>query len=88
MVRSIKDPDVLAEAACRADLISADMKDMIVGFSDQQAKTRPLLQLIEGKVKGHPPYFHHFLAVLRSLPGLSELASCLQASYGGFIHAE
>lgn len=84
MVESIKDPDALAEAACRVNLVSADMKDMIVSFGDAQAKTRPLLQLIEGKVKGHSPCFHQFLAVLRSLPGLSQLASHLQASYGGF----
>jgi hypothetical protein len=44
-----------------------------------------LLQLIEGKVKSDPSHFHKFLAVLRSLPGLSQIASRLQASYGGYI---
>ena len=84
MVESIKDPDALAEAACRASLVSADMKDMIIGFSDAQAKTRPLLQMIEGKVKSHSSHFHKFLAVLRNLPGLNQLASRLQAIYDGF----
>ena len=31
MVQSIKDPDALAEAACRVNLIDAGIKDMIVG---------------------------------------------------------
>ena len=85
MVQSIKDPDALAEAACRANLVSTDMKDTIVVFSDAQAKIRSLLQIIEGKVKGHSTYFHQFLAVLRNLPGLTRLASRLQASYGEFV---
>ena len=88
MVQSIKDPDALAEAACRANLIGPDVKDVIVQygcFSDAQAKTRSLLQIIEGKVKGHSNYFHQFLAVLRNLPRLTQLASRLQASYGGFV---
>ena len=83
MVQSIKDPDGLAEAACRANLISTDMKDMIIAFSDAQAKTRSLLQIIERQVKGHSAAFHQFLAVLRCLPGLTRLASRLQAGYGG-----
>ena len=85
MVESIKDPDALTEAACRASLVSADMKDMIIGFSDAQAKTRSLLQMVEGKVKSHSIHFHQFLAVLRKLSGLNQLASRLQASYGGFV---
>ena len=85
MVESIKDPDALAEAACRASLVSAGIKNMIIGFSDAQAKTRSLLQVIEGKVKSHSIHFHQFVAVLRNLPGLNQLASRLQASYGGFI---
>jgi hypothetical protein len=80
MVESIKDPDAVAEAACRADLVSTDMKDMIVGFSDPQAKTRSLLQMIEGKVKNDCNLFHKFLAALRSLR-LTELVSRLQNSY-------
>ena len=86
MVESIKDPDALAEAACRAKLISTDMKNMIVVygyFHDAQAKTRSLLNIITGKVKSHSTYFHLFLAVLRNFPGLNQLASRLQASYGG-----
>jgi hypothetical protein len=80
MVESIKDPDALAEAACRANLISADMKDMIVVFHDSQAKTRSLLQIIEGKVKNDCNLFHKFLTVLRILH-LTELVSRLQDSY-------
>ena len=85
MVESVKDPDALAEAACRASLVTADMKDMIIGFSDAQAKSRSLLQLIEGKVKSHSIHFHQFMAVLMNLPGLNQLASRLQASYGRFM---
>ena len=88
MVQSIKDPDALAEAACKANLISTDMKDMIVVygcFSNAQAKTRSLLQIIEGKVKGHSNSFHQFLALLRNLPGWTKLVSRLQASYGKFV---
>ncbi|MCG8621172.1 MAG: hypothetical protein MJE68_04085 [Proteobacteria bacterium] len=80
MVESIKDPDALAEAACGVGLVSADMKDMIVGFSDAQAKTRPLLQMIEGKVKNDSNLFHKFLAVLGSLR-LTKLVCQLQDSY-------
>ena len=88
MVGSIKDPDALAESACRAKLISTDMKDMIVVygyFHNAQAKTRSLLNIVAEKVKSHSTYFHLFLAVLRNFPGLNQLASRLQASYGGFI---
>ena len=91
MVESIKDSDALAEAACRANLISTDMKNMIVVygcFHDAQAKTCSLLNIIAEKVKSHSTYFHVFLAVLRNLPGLNQLASRLQASYGGFIVME
>ena len=91
MVESIKDPDALAEAACRANLISTDMKNMIVVygyFHDAQAKTRSLLNIIAEKVKSHSTYFRLFLAVLRNLPGLNQLASRLQASYGEFIVME
>ena len=80
MVESIKDPDALAEAACRASLVSADMKDMIIGFSDAQAKTRSLLQMIEGKVKNDCNLLHKFLTVLGSLR-LAKLVSRLQDSY-------
>ena len=85
MVQSIKDSDTLAEAACRVDLIDAGIKDMIVAFRDVEAKTRSLLQIIEGKVKGHHFHFHLFLTALRSLFGLTRLISRLQASYGEFI---
>ena len=83
MVTSIKDPDALAEAAYRANLVSPNDVIMRFGcFNDVQGKTRLLLQIIEGKVKDHLLSFHQFLAVLRSLPGLTQLVSRLQASYG------
>jgi hypothetical protein len=88
MVESIKDPDALAEAACRANLISADMKDMIIVygyFPDARAKTLSLLKIIEGKVKSHSTYFQLFLAVLCNLPGLTHLITRLQASYCEFV---
>ena len=86
MVTSIKDPDALVAAACKADLVSSqDTFSLLRGggwSGDAQAKTRSLLQIIEGKVKGEPVIFHQFLAVLRKLPGLSELASQVLANYG------
>ena len=88
MVSSIKDPDALAEEVCRVNIISPDMKDVIVKyccFGNVKDKTRSLLQIIEGKVKGQPNCFHHFLATLRSSPDLSQLASVLQGSHGEFF---
>ena len=85
---SIKNPDALAEAACSAKLLIPELKDVIVShgcFADTQAKTRSLLQIIEGKVKGEPIIFHQFLAILRRLPGLSQLASQLQENYGTYM---
>ena len=85
MVTSIKDPDALAEAACRVNLISPDALVTYRYITDTQAKTRSLLQIIEGKVKGHSNFFHEFLTVLRRLPGLSQLVSLLLESYGRLI---
>ena len=86
MVTSIKDPDALAAAACKADLVSSqDTFSLLCGCGwsgNAQAKTRSLLQVIEGKVKGEPIIFHQFLAILRNLPGLFLLASQVQANYG------
>ena len=84
MVSSIKDPDALAEEVCRVNIISSDVGDVITVsfFGDAEAKTRSLLQIIEGKVKGQPNCFHHFLAALRSIPDLSQLASVLLYSHG------
>ena len=88
MVSSIKDPDALAEGVCRVNIISLDTKDDIIKddyFGNVKAKTRSLLQSIEGKVKGQPNCFHRFLTALRSSPDLSQLASVLQGSYGEFV---
>ena len=88
MVSSIKDPDALAEGVCRVNIISLDTKDDIIKdnyFGNVKAKTRSLLQSIEGKVKGQLSCFHCFLTVLRSIPDLSQLASVLQGSYGEFV---
>ena len=82
MVSSIKDPDALAEEVCRVNIISSDVRDVLSFFGDAEAKTRSLLQIIEGKVKGQPNCFHHFLAALRSIPDLSQLASVLLHSHG------
>ena len=87
MFDSIKDPDVPAEAACRANLISTDSKDILLQhgyFNDTQAKTHSLLQIVEHKVSGDFNSFHQFLVVLHSVPELTQLASYLQASYGEF----
>ena len=86
MATSIEDPDALVAAAGKADLVSSqDAFSLLCGggwIGDAQAKTRSLLQIIEGKVKGEPVIFHQFIAVLRMLPGLSQLASQVQANYG------
>ena len=82
MVSSIKDPDALAKEVCRVNIISSDVRDVLSFFGDAEAKTRSLLQIIEGKVKGQPNCFHHFLAALRSIPDLSQLASVLLHSHG------
>lgn len=82
MVQSIKDPDALAEAACSVGLLNQDALMLLRGWSgDAQAKSRSLLQIIEGKVKDQFHLFHQFLTVLRSLR-LYELVSRLQHSYG------
>ena len=82
IVESIKDPDALAEAACSAGLVNQDAVTLLQGWSgDAKAKTRSLLQIIEGKVKDQRHHFLEFLTVLRSLR-LTELVSRLQNSYG------
>ena len=84
IVESIKDPDALAEAACSAGLVNQDILIVLRGCGlsgDAKAKTRSLLQIIEGKVKDQCHHFLEFLTVLRSLH-LSELVSQLQNSYG------
>lgn len=87
MVISITDPDALAEELCIAKIIAMDAKDLIKHgwFRNVQDKTRSLLHIIEGKVKGEPRVFHKFLAVLTVIPGLSELASRLFSSYSKFM---
>ena len=85
---SITDPDALAEEVCRANIIGTDAKDLImkyVRFGSVQDKTRSLLQIIEGKVKGQQCVFHEFRVVLTVVPGLSELASRLSSSYSRFM---
>ena len=83
-MESIKDPDALAEAACSVGLVNQDILIVLRGggwSGDAKAKTRSLLQIIEGKVKDQCHHFHQFLTVLRSLH-LTELVSRLQLSYG------
>ena len=83
MVDAITDPDALAEEACRVDLIHPEVKAVLLSFpADSKAKARSLLQSIEGKVQGQPLYFHHFLALLKKLPGLVNLGIILQKTYG------
>lgn len=81
-MESIKDPDALAEAACCVGLVNRDAVTLLHGWSgDAKAKTRSLLQIIEGKVKDQRHHFLEFLTVLRSLR-LTGLVSRLQLSYG------
>ena len=84
IVESIKDPDPLAEAACCVGLVNQDALVLLRGCGlsgDAKAKTRSLLQIIEGKVKDQRHHFLEFLTVLRSLR-LTGLVSRLQLSYG------
>ena len=88
IVTSVTDPNALAEEACRVNLISADVRDVFTKcchFGSIQDKTRSLLQAIERKMKGQSSVFHQFVAVLKILPGLSELASRLHSSYCRFM---
>ena len=83
MIDAITDPDALAEEACKVDLIHPEVKDVLQSFpTNTKAKARSLLQSIEGKIKGQPHLFHHFLALLKKVPGLAELGISLQKIYG------
>ena len=83
IIDAITDPDGLAEEACKLDLIHPDAKRMLQSFpADPKTKARSLLQSIEGKIKEQPVYFHHFLALLKKLPGLANLGVILQKTYG------
>ena len=80
---AITDPDGLAEETCKIGLIHPESKRMLQSFPvNAKTKAHSLLQSIEGKVKDQPVYFHHFLALLRKLPGLTNLGTALQKSYG------
>ena len=85
MVDAITDPDALAEEACRVGLIHPEVKAVLLSFpADSKAKACSLLQSIERKINGQPLYFHHFLALLKKLPGLVNLGiiHVLQKTYG------
>jgi hypothetical protein len=83
LVDAITDPDVLAEESCTIGLIHPESKRMLQSFPvDAKTKARCLLQSIEGKLKDQPIYFHLFLAVLKKLPGLANLGTTLQKTYG------
>jgi hypothetical protein len=49
---------------------------------DAKTKARSLLQSIEGKITDQPNCFHLFLALLKKLPGLTNLGTTLQKTYG------
>ena len=83
MIDAITDPDSLAEEACKVDLIHPESKKILQSLPvDAKTKARSLLQTIEGKINGQPVLFHHFLALLKKLPGLAELRISLQDTYG------
>jgi hypothetical protein len=50
--------------------------------ADAKTKARSLLQSIEGKMKHQPVYCQVFLALLKKLPGLANLGTTLQKTYG------
>ena len=86
IIDAITDPDALAEEACKIDLMHPETKDMLVSFpADIKTKASSLLQSIEVKIKGQPILFHHFLALLKKLSGLTNLGVILQKTYGIII---
>ena len=86
MAFSIKDPDALVEEVSKLQLVRPEERDFIIKccIGKVKNKSRALLQIIEGKIKGQPSCFNQFLAALRNLPTLSHLAAILQSSYGKF----
>ena len=83
MVGAITDPDAVAEEACKVGLIHPESKKILQSLPvDTKTKARSLLQSIEGKIEGQPLLFHHFLALLKKLPGLADLGIILQKTYG------
>ena len=83
LVDAITDPDALAEEACTVGLLHPESKGMLQSFpADAKTKAHSLLLSIEGKIKDQPHLFHHFLALLRKLPGLADLRSLIQDTYG------
>ena len=88
MVDAITDPDAVAEEACRVGLIHPKSKWILHSLpADAKTKARSLLQSIKGKIEGQPFCFHHFLALLKKLPGLADLGIILQKTYGKDILA-
>jgi hypothetical protein len=82
-VDAITDPDALTEETCEVGLIHRESKQILQSLPvDSKTKARSLLQLIEGKIKDQPVCFHLFLAVLKKLPGLTNLGATLQKTYG------
>ena len=82
MVDAITDPDALAEEACKVDLIHPESKRILQSLPiDTKTKSRSLLQSIEGKIKNEAVLFHHFLALLKKLPRLTNLGIILQRTY-------
>ena len=83
MVDAITDPDAVAEETCKVGLIHPESKKILQSLPvDTKTKARSLLQSIEGKIEGQPVLFHHFLALLKNLPGLADLGIVLQKTYG------
>ena len=83
MVDTISDPDCLADESSKIGLVHPETKDMLMSMPvDSRTKSRSLLQSIEGKIKSQPHLFHHFLALLKKLPGLTDLGVLLRKTYG------
>ena len=74
---------------CKVGLIDPDSIQLLP--SDAKTKARSLLQSIGVKVQGEPVYFHHFLALIKKLPGhgvrVANLGVILQKAYGMTIVA-
>jgi hypothetical protein len=84
LVNAITDPDTLAEEAGTVGLIPPESKRMLQSLPVHDAKMKAchLLWSIQGRIISKPICFHLFLAVLKKLPGLANLGTTLQKTYG------
>ena len=83
IVDAIADPDGLADEACKAGLFPPEFKQELLSLPyDTKTRTLSLVWSIRDKVECDPLFFHHFVGLLKKLPGLASLGITLQRTYG------